>query len=386
MQTEEATFNRRAVGGVGIAWAIVQFFSIPLSIYYPVTYLLTPPVLIYIAGYKLSTIFSFLPISTGIVTGIVFLGSALVLLLLTIGLTIGAYRKNFVCAVLLFIDVAVYLIIAVYGLLFGETLGNDYTIGFGFSAFSYTVIAIYIGIMLIILLFMASGIWGRSLRTPKSVWIAAPIILVLTISAPILTGWVHSTQLGSISGNIYQPDGTIVTSEARISCKPPPGVYITSGDPMPPCLIIQAQGDYLIDNLPAGDYIIWARTTDYSLFCDSPINVNVQASQNTSMDIFLVPGGSISGHVNGIEPDMIKDKPLTVSYSCYVAGLDLSRSCTVSEYGTYSLEGVPPGTCKIYLKNMWHSGSYHSQSETVTIKSGEHIKKDLSIKDFPTRK
>ena len=164
MQPEEATFNRRTVGRAGIAWAIVQFFSIPLSIYYPVTYLLTPPVLIVIAGYKLSTIFSFLPMSTGIV----FLGSALVLLLLTIGLTIGAYRNNFVCAVLLFINVAVYLIIAVYGLLFGETLGNDYTIGFGFSAFSYTVIAIYIGIMLIILLFMASGIWGKSLRTPKS--------------------------------------------------------------------------------------------------------------------------------------------------------------------------------------------------------------------------
>jgi len=135
----------------------------------------------------------------------------------------------------------------------------------------------------------------------------------------------------------------------------------------------------LIDNLPAGDYIIWARTTDYSLFCDSPINVNVQTSLNTSMDIFLVPGGAISGQVNGIEPDMIKDKPITVSYRYYVAGLELGKSTTVAEDGTYSLEGVPPGTCKIYLQNIWYSDSYHSQSETVTIISGEHTEKDFFI-------
>lgn len=376
MQPEEATFNRRTVGRAGIAWAIVQFFSIPLSVFYVVTYLLTPPVLVLIAWDKLSIIFSFLPRSTGIV----FFASALVLLLLTIGLTIGVYRKNFVCAVLLFINVAGYLIIAVCGLLFGETLGYGYTLGFGFSTFSYTVIAIYIGIMLIILLFMAGGIWGRPSRTPKSVWIAAPIILALAISIPMLTGWVHSTQLGSISGNIYQPDGTIVTSEADIFCKPPPGVHITYGDPAPPYLVIQAQGDYMIDNLPAGDYIIWARTTDYSLFCDSPINVTVQTSQNTSMDIFLVPGGSISGQVNGIEPDMIKKyEPLTVT--CHYSGVcgDFTKSCAVAEDGTYSLEGIGPGTYTIRLDNIWYSGSYHFQSETISIKSGEHIEQDFFI-------
>ena len=382
MQSEEATFNRRTVGRAGIAWVIVQFFSIPLSVLYVLTYLLTPPVLVAIAWNELSTIFSFLPRSWGISWGIVFFVSALVLLLLTIGLTIGVYRKNFVCAVLLFVDVAVYLIIAVYGLLFGETLGHDYTIGFGFSTFSYTLISVYIVTILILILFMASGIWGKPSRTPKSVWIAAPIILVLAISIPMLTGWFHSTQLGSISGHIYQSDGTIVTSEADIFCKPPPGVYITKSDPMPTYLVIQAQGDYLIDNLPAGDYIIWARTTDYSLFCDSPINVTVQTPLNTSMDIFLVPGGSISGQVNGIEPDMIKDEPLAVTCLYTVAGLKFGKSCTVAEDGTYSLEGIPPSTCKIKLE-IWYSSSYDYETvttETVIIKSGEHIEQDFFIK------
>jgi len=373
MQSEEATFNRRTVGRAGIAWAIVHFFSIPLSIVlFP--YMLTPPWLIWQAWGKLSIMFSFLPGSSNIV----FFASALTLLLLTIGLTIGAYRKNFVCAVLLLIDIAGHLIIAVYRLLTRGAFSYIFNSS-TFNTAAYTLISIYIGLMLILILFIAVGIWGRPSRTPKSVWIAALIILFLAISAPLLTGWFHSTQLGSISGNIYQSDGTIVSSEARISCKPPRGIYITHGDPMPPCLVIEAQGDYLIDNLPAGDYIIWARTTDYSLFCDSPINVNVQTSKNTSIDIFLVPGGSMSGHVNGIEPDMIRDKPVTVSYSYYVAGLYLSRSCTVAEDGTYSLEGVPPGTCKIYLENIWYSNSHHSQSETVTIKSGEVIYKDFSI-------
>lgn len=373
MQPEEATFNRRTVGRAGIAWAIVQLFSTPLSIFL-FMYMLIPPWLIWQAWDKLSIIFNFLPGSSNIV----FFVSALVLLLLTIGLTIGAYRKNFVCAVLLLIDVAGHLIIAVHGLLSRGAFSYIFNSS-TFNTTLYTFISIYIGLMLILILFIAGGIWGRPSRTPKSVWIAAPIILALAISAPILTGWFHGTQLGSVSGNIYQADGTIVTSEARISCKPPEGVYITSGDPMPPCLVIQAQGDYFIDNLPSGDYIIWAYTTDDSLFCNSPINVNVQTSQNTSKDIFLVPGGSISGRVNGIEPDMIKDKPVTVSYSYYVAGLYLSRSCTVAEDGTYFLEGIPPGTCKIYLENIWYSGSYHTQSETVTVKSGEQIYKDFFV-------
>jgi len=368
MQPEEATFNKRTVGRAGIAWAIVQFFSIPLSIY-SMRFMLTPPWLMLIAWEALSKIFSFIPRSSGIM----FFVSALVLSLLTIGLTFGVYRKNFVCAVLLLIEVAAYLITAVYGLLYGRALFYE------LSTFMHTVIAIYIGLMLIIILFIASGIWGRSLRTPKSVWIAVPIILVLAISVPVLTAWVHSNQLGWISGHIYQPDGTIVTSEADIFCKPPPGVHITHGDPAPPCLLIHAQGDYMIDNLPAGDYIIWARTTDYSLFCDSPINVNVQTSQNTSMDIFLVPGGSISGQVTGIELDIIEDKPLTVSCWYSAVGSDFSKSCTVAEDGTYSLEGIAPGTCTIKLENIWYSNSHHSQSETVTIKSGEHIVKDFFI-------
>ena len=142
----------------------------------------------------------------------------------------------------------------------------------------------------------------------------------------------------------------------------------------------------MIDNLPAGDYIIWARTTDYSLFCDSPINVTVQTPLNTSMDIFLVPGGSISGQVNGIEPDMIKDEPLAVTCLYTVAGLKFGKSCTVAEDGTYSLEGIPPSTCNIKLE-IWYSSSYDYEydyetvtTETVIIKSGEHIEQDFFIK------
>jgi hypothetical protein len=374
MQTEEVTFNRRTVGGAGIAWAIVQFLSVPLGmiLIYVGMYMLTPPGLVLIAWDKLSMIFSFLPWPPMIV----FFVSAIILSLLIIGLTIGVYRRNFVCAVLLFSDVAVYLIIAVYGLFIRITFPYD------FNTFMYTANAIYIGIMLILILFMAGGVWGRSSRTYKLVKITAPIILVLAISAPMLIGWVGNTQLGSISGRIYQPDGTIVTSEADIFCKPPQGVYITSGDPMPECLVIHAQGDYMIDNLPAGDYIIWVRTTDYALFCDSPINVNVQTSQNTSKDIFLVPGGSISGKVTGIELDIIEDKPLKVECITKFEGFTwsyFSKSCTVAEDGTYSLEGIAPGTCTIKLENIWYSNSHHSQSETVTIKSGEHIEKDFLI-------
>ena len=153
MPSDKATFNRNTVGRAGIVWAIVQFFSITLGIIplYLHMYVLTPPVLVAIAWDK------FLPRSSDIV----FLVSGPILLLLIIGLTIGVYRKSFVCAILLLIDVAVYLIIAVYGLLFDRTSIVD------LSTFMYTINAIYIGIMLILLLFIAVGIWGRSSRTSR---------------------------------------------------------------------------------------------------------------------------------------------------------------------------------------------------------------------------
>jgi len=126
MQTEEVTFNRRTVGGAGIAWAIVQFLSVPLGmilLYVNLNmHMLTPPVLVLIAWDKLFTIFSFLPRYSNTV----FFVSALILSLLIIGLTIGVYRRNFVCAVLLFIDVAAYLIIAVYGLFIRRTFFYDF--------------------------------------------------------------------------------------------------------------------------------------------------------------------------------------------------------------------------------------------------------------------
>jgi hypothetical protein len=375
MQPEEATFNRRTVGRAGIAWAIVQFFSIPLSVLYGLTHLLTPPLLILIAWEKLSIIFNFLPRSSGIV----FFVSALVLSLLTIGLTFGVYRKSFVCAVLLFIEVAGYLIIAVYGLLTSGVFSYVFNSS-TFNTAMYTSISIYIGIILILILFIAGGIWGRLSRTPKSVWIATPIILALAISIPMLTAWVHSTQLGSISGNIYRSDGTPYSGEVSVCCDPlDENVHITHGDPAPLYLIIHANGNYKIDSLPAGDYYIWAVAHHDKLFSDRILTVSVKASQKVSnIDLILVPGGSISGHVldeNGnpvsyvIDPITNNKIDIRMMAVYNPVGYSSPYTTQVATDGTYSFNNLPPGEYLI--------GSGFPLNEKITVESGKEIRYDF---------
>jgi hypothetical protein len=67
-------------------------------------------------------------------------------------------------------------------------------------------------------------------------------------------------------GNIYKPDGTVVTEEVTVFCAPlDSNIHITHGDPAPPALSVKVNGEYKIDNLPASKYAVLAVTSTNGL-------------------------------------------------------------------------------------------------------------------------
>ena len=188
---------------------------------------------------------------------------------------------------------------------------------------------------------------------------------------------------GAISGHIYQADGTPLTGEVNVFCAPlDPDVHITHGDPAPPALSVKAYGEYRIDNLPSSSYAVLAVAADQTLFPEKPVIVSVGNRGNTNQDLVLIPGGSITGQVTGIEPEMTKSKPFTVECIIEPEGLGWAyfiSSTPVAEDGTYSLENAAPGNIRIYVNNGWGPGSYHAESSLVDVRSGERTKKDFTI-------
>jgi hypothetical protein len=367
IKTDFKNFNWKVVGRAGIGFAIFQFLGMTVGAFFLV-YMFIGPIT---PEYLLAAAASLL----GIPGNVALLISDLVLLLLTIGLTIGVYRKKVVCAILLLVGVASYIIVAVCVLASG-IIGKP-ELGF------IPIYTVYFGILAIIVLFVGYGIWGRSARAAKLVKRAAFVIVSLLVIIPIVFVVGSRAQLGSISGHIYRTDGTIITTEVSVFCAPlDPNVHITHGDPAPPALVVNGYGVYKIDDLPASRYIIVAVATNHSLFSEKPITVNVKKRLNTPQDLILVPGGSITGRVSGIEPAMNKSAPFKVQ--CIIEREEMwwsyfSKSCAVAEDGTYLLEDVAPGTLRMYVNNGWGPGSYHAESAVVTVKSGEQTQKDFSI-------
>jgi hypothetical protein len=365
IKTDFKNFNRKVVGRTGIGFAIFQVLNTVGTFFLVVfTGIFTPEYLLAVGAQLLLGI----PMIAGLLI------SGLVLFLLTIGLTIGVYRKNVVCAILLFSEVASYIIVAA---VCGFAVGIIRKPELGLIPI-YTV---YFGILSIIVLFVGYGIWGRSARASRLVKRAAFVLVLLVFFIPIIFFVGTRAQLGSISGQIYNSNGDIISDEVIIFCCPlDKNIHITSGDPAPWCLALEAYGDYEINNLPASSYLISAYAADSSLFSESPSTVTVKKRQSTLHDIVLVPGGKVSGCVTGIDTSITEGKPLGVVCEYNLGEYDYDTSCYVSENGTYSLENIPPGTS--HIRVVKYTG-YHADGltpyVTITLQSGEEIIMDFSL-------
>jgi hypothetical protein len=358
-------FNRNTVGLAGVAFTAFQVLLLVIESVVPLYLLLvTPDFLVASSAYQLFHI-------RGSMIGVLRL-TELGFVFLTIGLTVGAYRGKTACAILLALEVAGYIAISVWGWLFA---GSSSIIApeLRFVAY-YTV---YSGLLLATLLFVVCGIFGLRRRIAM-VWIAAAVILLVATLTPVGLTIGNRARQGSISGHIYLSDGTSFARDVTVFCTPlDPKVHITRRDPAPPALTVVGNGTYTVSGLPASSYSLMAVSMDRSLFAANSVTAQVAAQRTTSQDIVLVPGGTVSGHVNGIEPAMLRFAPFTVwcsSDTGYYAS-----STPVADDGTYVIKNVMPGNIRIYVRNGWSQGSSGSESVVVTVKSGEQIQKDFFI-------
>ena len=282
------------------------------------------------------------------------------------------------CAVLLAAEVASYVAAAAFGWLFAEgriLAKSEVRLTAAYS--------LYTGIVLALLLFVSYANWVWSKRASRLVRLGAAAILVTSIAIPVGAAVGSRGQEGSLSGRIYGPDGTAAANEVTVYCAPlDPSIHITRGDPAPPALTVKGYGEYSIGGLPAGRYAIVALCASPLLFTEKVTIANVEKGLTNPQDLVLVPGGSIAGRVNGIEPAMTRSAPFAVRYTVQLEGLGFDFAvgqAIVAEDGTYLVKDVAPGRVHISVNNGFMSGSYQAQSVWVTVRSGQQTQQDFSI-------
>ena len=134
-------------------------------------------------------------------------------------------------------------------------------------------------------------------------------------------------------------------------------------------------GEYKITNIPPGSHFILATAKDHSLYSKRTGPVNVREGVDVRQDLTLLPGGSITGYVTGIKPEMTNVAPFKVTW-----GLESNDSmpffaqgeAPVTDDGTYLLKNVALGKVRVRVNNGWTTGHY-AEDAIVTIASGEQV-------------
>ncbi len=199
--------------------------------------------------------------------------------------------------------------------------------------------------------------------------------MILNFSIIFIVIFTSCMPSGSITGHIYNMDGTILSSKVLVCClAKSPNVNITHGDPAPPYLVMQAEGSYKIDKLPSGDYALWVIDRSANLFSNGISLIHVPASQEA--DFKLVPGGSISGHV-------LDENRQPISTKVYLGSLykvrvtceneTMGSTADVSEDGTYYFGNLMPGKYRIRA-----SIGINSLYENVEVESNRATIYDFS--------
>jgi hypothetical protein len=195
---------------------------------------------------------------------------------------------------------------------------------------------------------------------------------------------------GTITGKILGLDGELLITETELFCASlQRGKFLVFDDPSSYILTEKVYGNFRIEGLPPGQYKLVAVAKDDTCFSEKVITVTVDKDNNTQQDMPLVPGGSITGHVSGIKPEMVESSYFIVDY--YITNPDFGwtyyhKNILVKDDGTYSIDSVPPGTIRIYVNNSKPKGYsstvkeyYSTESTVVTVRSDEQTQQDFTI-------
>jgi hypothetical protein len=162
---------------------------------------------------------------------------------------------------------------------------------------------------------------------------------------------------GSISGHVYQADGTTPIEDAEISASLQGKGYSYSQS-----VYSDSDGSYLISSLQPGNYLVHVSADDYfpeyydNVYTDGEATlVPVTLSNTTSnIDFTLGTGGSISGHVyemDGITP--------IAGAEVYAEGDDAFESAYTGDDGSYTIRLLDTGSFLVYVEAEGYLTAYY---------------------------
>jgi len=202
---------------------------------------------------------------------------------------------------------------------------------------------------------------------------------------------------GSISGMVYEPDGTTPTikvtkpgnefKEATVFFYQISGIKtpVLGGDlptPSTSSTKVNPDGSYLIDGLLTGEYdlMIVTRSAKGVLTTAHTIVSVIIGQETQGIDFVTLLGGSVSGHVyledgvtpaNGLSLTANIDPGYPLGGYSYAGG-----SSAVSSDGSYSLELLPPGKVTLSISG---NTSYAGKQYSIIVVSGQNSIFDIVL-------
>ncbi|HID07156.1 MAG TPA: hypothetical protein EYP10_08405, partial [Armatimonadetes bacterium] len=179
---------------------------------------------------------------------------------------------------------------------------------------------------------------------------------------------------GSISGHVYQSDGTTPIPNATVTATSVvPGV---DGEPVVESATTDVNGAYTIPDLPAGLYNVTATAEGYMSVTKTDVRVDPGA--DTSDVDFNLPAEP--GTVEGMVVREDNGRPIANAKVDALQGGMVVASTTTAANGTYRLEQVPGGETEIRAS----APGFATRSRTVTVIPGETLRNvDLQLPPLP---
>jgi hypothetical protein len=216
---------------------------------------------------------------------------------------------------------------------------------------------------------------------------------VINVSAGMLTPHIDFvlTEGGSISGHVYQSDGTTPVEGAQVFIRPSKywedaGFWATT----------DAEGAYEVEGLPLGNFKVRAEAPGYARLryydgtegvygWSNAANVMViPPATAPDIDINLHLGASISGHIYQSDGSTPIPGVYTLAESTDIFGIE-GYDASSNDDGYYVIAGLPPGRYKLSIPGpVGFAGGYYdakpdrSSADIVTVAEGEA----LTGKDF----
>jgi len=179
---------------------------------------------------------------------------------------------------------------------------------------------------------------GAALKSPKGwgIWLVAVMVLAVIFLPAGAVG--AQTELGSISGTVYDNASPPNPLEGAFVYTYPAG-----GGPWMGTAVTGADGRYVIPTLPSGDYEVHASLDGWADLSPSPPVTVTAPYETTGVDRYLVPTpASINGRVVSSSGDPVGGVSVNADN-----GSDFVRNTITDPNGYFNIEYLPYGTYRV---------------------------------------